>query len=86
MTTETYRGVRIRIVKGKGNYWGYTLARVNGHDQGRRIGTDEQEHLANLRATIDHAQAEPDRYSAEWQAGHKGTRDATCWQGHRCAS
>lgn len=81
--TETYRGVKLKTKKGR--EWGYIAINVNGHDQGDRMGMDADAVLANLRATVDHAVEEPDRFSDEWQPGHKGVRDTTCWQNHRCA-
>lgn len=83
MTTETYRGVKIRTKLGKGNDWGYTLITINGHDM--RYMERDQERLARvLHGIIDDAIERPDSYGPEWRPGHKGVRDTSCWQNHRC--
>jgi hypothetical protein len=82
-TFETYRGVKIRLKKGR--EWGYTNVQVNGHNQGDRMELDRERILKILRSYVDLAIAEPDRMTSEWLPGHKGTQDRSSWQGHRCA-
>lgn len=84
-TTETYRGVKIKVKKGK--EWGYTALQVNGHGWFQQMGSEEKV-LAMARATVDAAieDPRPDAYEDYWKPGHKGTPDPSAWQGHRCAS
>jgi hypothetical protein len=84
MKAETYRGVKIRTKVGKGQDWGYTHIEVNGHNLGPRMDNEERV-LASTRATVDDAIERPDAYDDHWQPGHKGVRDPSAWQGHRCA-
>ena len=83
MTVTNYRGVKIRIQKGRD--WGYLSLTVNGHKMGQRMGTDPAKLLEQTQRTVDHAIEEPDRYGPEWLPGHKGKADPTAWQHHRCA-
>lgn len=85
MIVETYRGVKIRVRAGRKQDWGYIFVTVNGHDMGRRMEHDAAKVLQWLRATVDEAIKRPDAYETCWQPGHKGVRDTTRWQNHRCA-
>jgi hypothetical protein len=79
--TETYKGCRIRAVKGKGWEWGRTRVVLNGVDKGH-YGGDEPTVVASIKATIDDAErmgvAEA-RFGPEWFA--PGTYDL-CPEGH----
>jgi hypothetical protein len=84
MKTETYRGVKIKTKVGRGQDWGYTHLEVNGHNHGRQMDNEERV-LAHTRATVDDAIERPEAYDDHWQPGHKGVKDPSAWQGHRCA-
>jgi len=75
MTIETYRGVKIKAIKGKGAEWGYVKLWINGVPQGREMGIDEAKTVANQHGWIDAAIAEPDRYAPEWQPGYRAPKN-----------
>lgn len=81
MIVETYKGCKIRAVKGKGWEWGRTRIVLNGVEQGTYEG-DEAKAINSVKATIDHAEktgpAEA-RYGAEWYAPGTYT---LCPEGH----
>lgn len=68
MIVETYKGCKIRAVKGKGYDWGKTHIVLNGVEQGAQMG-DPEKVIASIKATIDYAEqtgpAEA-RFSPEW--------------------
>lgn len=66
MKNETYKGRKLRTVKGK--EYGYVQAFVNGKSLGRYQGTEEYA-LQQMRSTIDHVETvEFARYGVEWYA------------------
>lgn len=70
MKTETYKGRRLKVVKGRGRDWGYTRVTLNGADLGTHMG-DENSTLRWLRGSIDHVDETgmgSGRYGAEWYA------------------
>jgi hypothetical protein len=78
---ETYKGRKIRAVKGKDRWWGSTRIVLNGVDQGHYDG-DEAKAVASVKRTIDAAESvgvTEARYGAEWYA--PGTYDL-CPVGH----
>ena len=69
MLTETYRGRKLRVRKGR--EWGTLDATVNGVATLTLTGCDEAAVLTQLRADIDWIDREPvngDRWGAEWYA------------------
>ena len=77
MMTETYRGVKLKAVKGKGADWGYVKVWVGGVPQGKELGMDEAKALQHQHGYIDHAIATADeeqRYSPEWYPPAKPVR------------
>lgn len=81
MIVETYKGRKIRAVKGKGWEWGRTRIVLNGVDKGHYEG-DERTVLASIKATIDDAESTgvaEARFGPEWFA--PGTY-ALCPEGH----
>ena len=70
MITETYKGRKIKVSKGR--EWGTLRVLVNSVDTGSRTGTDERAPLADVRATIDLIDQDPmpdgSRWGAEWYA------------------
>ncbi|QES45179.1 hypothetical protein DEJ49_33090 [Streptomyces venezuelae] len=68
MIRETYKGRKIKVVKGRGSDYGYTRVTLNGTDLGKHLG-DEAAALRWIRSTIDHADQMGmgnGRYGAEW--------------------
>lgn len=81
MKTETYRGRRLKALRGRGRDSGYTLGWVGGVEKIRHLG-DEDGALRSLRGFVDHADevgVASGRYGAEWYA--PGTYEL-CGHGH----
>lgn len=81
MKTETYKGRKLKVVKGRGRDFGYTRSFVNGAEQYPHQG-DEDGALCSLRGTIDHADevgVSSGRYGPHWYA--PGTYEL-CDNGH----
>lgn len=81
MITETYQGRKIRIVKGRGQDFGYSRVTLNGTDLGRWQG-DENKVQGRIRGSIDAVVADGingNKYGAEWYA--PGTFEL-CENGH----
>lgn len=81
MITETYKGRKIRIVKGRGNDFGYSRVTLNGTELGKWLG-DEARVLQSLHGYIDVADRtgiNGDKYGVEWYA--PGTFEV-CENGH----
>jgi hypothetical protein len=72
MTTETYRGVRLKVTKGK--EWGYLAHFVNGVPWGNWIGRDEGAALKSMHGYVDSAIERPDAYADYWQAGYRAPK------------
>lgn len=89
MKTETYKGRRLKAVKGRGRDFGYTRTFVNGTEQHRHLG-DEDGALRSLHSCIDHADevgVGSGRYGPHWyapgafelcDAGHAKPLDGPC--------
>jgi hypothetical protein len=71
MITETYKGRKIRIVKGTGPKWGYAKLTLNGSDQGYSMGSPESL-LLSTRSWINFIDQDPvpdgNRWAAHWYA------------------
>jgi hypothetical protein len=81
MKRETYKGRTLKVVRGRGADFGYSLVNLNGVDMGKYLG-DEGAALASFRGSIDHADevgVSSGRYGAEWYA--PGTYEL-CEHGH----
>lgn len=81
MITETYKGRKIRIVKGRGRDFGYSRVTLNGTELGKWLG-DEARVLQSLHGYIDvtdRTGINGDKYGAEWYA--PGTFEL-CENGH----
>lgn len=81
MIRETYKGRKIKVVKGRGADFGYSRVTLNGLELGKYMG-DESKALRSVRGTIDHADEvgiNGDRYRPEWYA--PGTYEL-CDEGH----
>jgi hypothetical protein len=81
MKHETYKGRKLKVVKGKGGDWGRTRQYVNGVDQGAWMG-DEDAALRQLRGDVDFAESvgvASGRCRPEWFA--PGTYEL-CGEGH----
>lgn len=81
MITETYKGRKIQIVKGRGRDFGYSRVTLNGTDLGKWLG-DEERVLQSLRGYVDTAESDGingNKYGAEWYA--PGTFEL-CENGH----
>nr|WSW58446.1 hypothetical protein OG513_07555 [Streptomyces sp. NBC_00998] len=81
MKTETYKGRKLKVVKGTGRDWGRTRQYVNGVDQGAWQG-DEDAALRQLRGDVDFAESVgpgSGRCAPEWFA--PGTFEL-CEEGH----
>jgi hypothetical protein len=89
MLTETYRGRRLRVRKGR--EWGTVDVTVNGiFAFVGGVGSDQSKAMQALRATVDFIDREPvngDRWGAEWYApgtftlcevGHPVAIDGEC--------
>lgn len=65
MKTETYRGVRLKVTRGREHGW---LAHfVNGVPWGEWPGTDEAKALAGMHGYVDGAIERPEAYAGYWQ-------------------
>ena len=69
MSTETYRGVRLKVRKG--SKWGHLAHYVNGQPWGEWEGSDEAAALASMHGYVDLAIEEPARMADYWQPGYK---------------
>ena len=81
MIVETYKGCKIRVVKGKGSRWGYIRIVLNGVDKGYYLDSDTGA-IQSIKATIDYAEeigTADARFGPEWYA--PGTYDL-CPEGH----
>lgn len=82
MITETYKGRKIRIVKGRGRDFGYSRVTLNGTELGKWQG-DESKVQGRIRGSIDGVDAvggiNGDKYGVEWYA--PGTFEV-CENGH----
>lgn len=70
MKRETYKGRKLKVVKGRGMDWGYSRVTLNSVDLGKYMG-DEETALRSVRSYIDHAEevgVSSARYGAEWYA------------------
>jgi hypothetical protein len=70
MIRETYKGRKLKVVKGRGADYGYSRATLNSVDLGKHMG-DEAAALRWMKGTIDHADQVGmggGRYGAEWYA------------------
>ena len=79
MITETYKGRKIKVVKGRD--WGHSRVLLNGVDRGSFAET-QQAALASIKGAIDHADrvgVSSGRYPAEFYA--PGTYEL-CEHGH----
>ena len=70
MSTETYRGVRLKVRKG--SQWGRLAHYVNGLPWGEWEGRDEAAALAGMHGYVDDAIERPEAYADYWQPGYKG--------------
>ena len=69
MLTETYKGRKLKVKKGR--EWGTLVGTVNGTPATWPIGSDEAKCLADLRTWIDYIDREPvngERWGAHWYA------------------
>jgi hypothetical protein len=73
MTTETYRGVRLKVTKGR--QYGYLAHYVNGEPWGEWMGRDEAKALASMHGYVDGAIERPEAYPDYWQPGYRRPRD-----------
>lgn len=82
MITETYKGRKIRIIKGRGRDFGYSRVTLNGTDLGKWQG-DESKAQSRIRGSIDAVDKigniNGNKYGAEWYA--PGTFEM-CENGH----
>ncbi len=69
MKIETYRGVKLKVKKGR--EWGRLARFVNGVPWGEGIGTDEVKALQSMRGYVDGAIERPDAYPDYWKPGYK---------------
>jgi hypothetical protein len=70
MIRETYKGRKLKVVKGRGADYGYSSATLNGVDLGKHMG-DEAAAIQWMKGTIDHADEVgmgEGRYGGEWYA------------------
>lgn len=81
MKTETYKGRKLKAVKGRGVDWGYSRVTLNGVNLGKHLGGEDAA-LKWMRGGIDHADevgVGSGRYAPEWYA--PGTYEL-CDSGH----
>lgn len=69
MKTETYRGVKLKVKKGR--EWGTLAHFVNGEPWGEWYGTDEDQAVKSMHGYVDSAIEQPDRWPAYWQPGYR---------------
>jgi hypothetical protein len=62
--TTTYRGVRLKVSKGR--RWGYLRWTVNGVPCGDWISQDPAAELSKMRAYVDAAYERPEAYGSHW--------------------
>ena len=72
MSTETYRGVRPKVRKGR--QWGTLAYFVNGVPWGEHIGRDEAKAVQSMHGYVDDAAERPEAYAEYWQAGYRQAR------------
>ena len=69
MITETYRGRKLKVKKGR--EWGTLVGTVNGTPATWPTSRDETAAIQNMRSQIDYIDREPvdgNRWGAEWYA------------------
>jgi len=79
--TETYKGRKLKVIRGRGRESGFTRTFVNGEPQGSYLGSEDRA-LRSLRRTVDHADevgVASGRYAPHWYA--PGTYEL-CPEGH----
>ncbi|GIH26011.1 hypothetical protein Aph01nite_43210 [Acrocarpospora phusangensis] len=69
MKTETYRGVKLKVKKGR--EWGYLTYFVNGVSWGDHLGRDEEKALASMHGYVDMAIERPADFEPYWQPGYR---------------
>lgn len=70
MRRETYKGRKLKVVKGRGHDWGYSRVTLNGVDLGKYLGNEDTV-FTSISSYIDHADevgVSSARYGAEWYA------------------
>jgi hypothetical protein len=66
MTTEIYRGMRLKAIAGKKDKWGTMDYYVNGQKWGNWMGRDEAKAIEEMKRTVDEAAKNPEAYGDFW--------------------